>query len=194
MQYPAWDYQNAKYNQSLIKDNIMSNKKSKTHGFTFSEIESQAESWKGVITRIDRKAEKFKKLYSEAEELIFTGCGSAFNIPNAVAPIFQKHSGKTCRAVHASELMIHPELFLNKKRKTLVVGYSRSGDTTESANALKQATNARAATIAIVCFKDSQMAQLSDTALILEEAVEKSVTTTRSLTSMVLAGYYLAGI
>ncbi|KKL09597.1 hypothetical protein LCGC14_2564260 [marine sediment metagenome] len=168
----------------------MSSKKIKTGGHTFSEIESQAGSWKSVFTRIERKAEKLKKLYAEAEEIIFTGCGSAFNIPNAVAPVFQKHSGKVCRAVHASELMIHPELFLNKKRKSLVVGYSRSGDTTESANALKQAKNAHAATIAIVCFKDSKMAQLSDTALVLEEAAEKSVTTTRSLTSLTLAGYY----
>jgi glucosamine--fructose-6-phosphate aminotransferase (isomerizing) len=172
----------------------MKNERSKTGIHTFYEIKSQAESWRGVFPRIDNKTESLKKLCKEAEDIVFMGCGSAFNIPNAVAPIFQKYSEKTCRAVHASELMIHPELFLNKNRKNLVIGYSRSGDTTESVNALKQAKNVGAETIAIVCFKDSQMAQISDIGIILEEAVEKSVTTTRSLTSMILAGYYLAAV
>jgi glucosamine--fructose-6-phosphate aminotransferase (isomerizing) len=178
----------------LTKVMNMKKDKNKTGNYTFYEIGSQAESWKAVFTRIDTGSEVLKKLCKEPEDIIFTGCGSAFNIPNAVAPVFQKHSGKTCRAVHASELMIHPELFLNKNRKNLVIGYSRSGDTTESVNALVNSKKSGAETIAIVCFNESKMAKLSDTAIILEEAVEKSVTTTRSLTSMVLAGYYLAGI
>ncbi len=171
----------------------MSNETYAPGDYTFSEIKSQAGSWGAVFSRIDSKAEQFRKMYSESDEIIFTGCGSAFNISHAVAPFFQKLSGKTCRAVHASEIMINPELFLNKNRKTMVIGYSRSGDTTESVRALETAKSLNARITAVVCFKQSKMAQTADLALILEEAVEKSVTTTRSLTAMVIAGYYLAG-
>jgi len=161
---------------------------------TFSEIKSQADSWEGVFKRIDDNVELFRKLYSQVEDVIFVGCGSGFNIANAVAPFFQKVSGKTCRAVQSSDMAICLDSFLNKNRKSLVVGYSRSGDTTESVAALKKAMDAGAATIAVDCFAQSKMAQMADAALVLEESVENSVTTTRSLTAMVLSGYYLAAI
>lgn len=161
---------------------------------TFSEIETQADSWEGVIRRINEQADQLKAKYSDAEEIIFTGCGSAFNISNAVAPFFQRLSGQTSRAVHASDLMTNAKSFLNADKSTLVIDYSRSGDTTESVAALVNARKANASTISITCFADSKMAKMADVALVLEEAVEKSVATTRSLTAMVLSGYYLAAI
>ncbi len=172
----------------------MPNEKRKLGVHTFAEIMTQADSWEGVTRRIDEQAGKYKDLYTGSEEILFTGCGSAFNISYAVAPFFQKLSGKTCRPVHASDLMINPGLFLNGNRPTLVVGFSRSGETTESLAALETARKAGAATIAVVCFAQSRMANIADATLVLEEAVEKSVATTRSLTAMILAGYYLAGV
>ncbi len=159
---------------------------------TFAEIGSQADSWEGVFKRIEHNAASLKKLYSETDEILFTGCGSAYNISHAVAPFFQEHSGKSCRAVHASDLMINPGYFINRNRKNLIIGYSRSGNTTESVRALDTAKQAGARTIAVTCFEQSRMAQLADLSVTLKEASEKSVTTTRSLTSMVLSGYDIA--
>jgi glucosamine--fructose-6-phosphate aminotransferase (isomerizing) len=144
------------------------------------------------MRRMDEKLPQLGKLCDQADEVLFTGCGSAFNISHAVSPYFQRVTGKSCRAVHASDIMLNRDEFFNVDKKTLVIAYSRSGDTTESVEALHRATEAGASTIAIVCFKKSRMAGLVQEAVILEKAVEKSVTTTRSLTSMVLAGNYLA--
>jgi glucosamine--fructose-6-phosphate aminotransferase (isomerizing) len=166
----------------------------KTGKHTFAEIGSQADSWEGVFKRIEQNAASLKKLYKEADEITFTGCGSAYNISHAVAPFFQGLSGKSCRAVHASDLMINPGLFINRNRKNLILGYSRSGNTTESVRALDTAKRAGARTIAVTCDRQSRMAQNADLSITLEEAVEKSVTTTRSLTSMVLAGYDIAAV
>jgi glucosamine--fructose-6-phosphate aminotransferase (isomerizing) len=88
--------------------------------------------------------------------------------------------------------MLNRKEFISTTKKTLVIAYSRSGDTTESVEALHGVTDEGAQTIAIVCFEKSAMAADAREALVLEEAVEKSVTTTRSLTSMVLAGTYIA--
>jgi glucosamine--fructose-6-phosphate aminotransferase (isomerizing) len=90
--------------------------------------------------------------------------------------------------------MINGDLFLNVKRNTTVAAYSRSGDTTETVQALLRAKTWGARTLAVVCFPESRMAHAADAALILEEAGEKSVTTTRSLTSMVLSAHYLAAV
>jgi glucosamine--fructose-6-phosphate aminotransferase (isomerizing) len=159
--------------------------------FTFSEISYQADAWEGVFQRIDEKAHSFKKMFSRAEEILVAGCGSAFNVSYAVAPVLQKLTRKTCRAVHSSDLVINRDSFMNNKRNTLAVVYSRSGNTTESVQALKEAQKAGAQTLAVVCFAQSRMAETADFSLVLEEASENSVTTTRSLTSMVLAGRYL---
>ena len=172
----------------------MKHKDKQTGAHTLAEIQSQADSWEGVIRRIDSKSPQLRKLCAEADEVLFTGCGSAFNISHAVSPFFQRLTGKSCRAVHASDVMLNRDEFFNAGKKTLVIAYSRSGDTTESVEALHRAAEAGARTIAIVCFGKSRMASYAYEALVLEEAVEKSVTTTRSLTSMVLAGNYLAAV
>jgi len=168
-------------------------KKDKHNGIhTLSEIQTQADSWEGVISRMDERLSQLARLCEQADEVMFTGCGSGFNISHAVSPFFQRMTDKSCRAVHASDLMLNRDEFLHVQKKTLVIAFSRSGDTTESVKALHGAAAAGASTLAIVCFKKSRMAVEAQEAVILEEAVEKSVTTTRSLTSMVLAGNYLA--
>jgi glucosamine--fructose-6-phosphate aminotransferase (isomerizing) len=159
---------------------------------TLREIRSQAPAWRGVIRRVEEKAKALRALLEAAEELVFCGCGSAFNISHAVAPFAQKSLGRTCRAVQSSDLMLYPEMFLNPSRPTLGVVISRSGSTTESVEALRTLTGRGCPTLAITCFGDSPMAREASEALVLEEASERSVTTTRSLTAMVLAGQCLA--
>jgi glucosamine--fructose-6-phosphate aminotransferase (isomerizing) len=161
---------------------------------TYAEIRSQADAWEGVFRRIDAEEDRLREGMRDVEEVLFTGCGSAYNISHAVSPRFQNLTGLSCRAVHASDLMINFDSYFNRNKKTLLVGYSRSGDTTETVRALQSAKEQGAQTLAIVCFGRSRMAKDAHTGLVLEEAVEKSVTTTRSLTAMVLAGYYLAAV
>ena len=162
--------------------------------YTLEEIRSQAESWTGTMNRIDRQSKELLQLVSEADNIIFTGCGSAFNVSHALAPVFQRAAGLICRPVHASDMAINSDMFVSPRGKTLVVAISRSGSTTESVMALRKAASLGCRTLSIVCFPDSPMAKEADASVVLEEASEKSVTTTRSLTSMVLCGQYLSAV
>jgi glucosamine--fructose-6-phosphate aminotransferase (isomerizing) len=159
---------------------------------TLREIRSQAPAWRGVIRRVEEKAKALRALLEAVEEVLFCGCGSAFNISHAVAPFAQKSLARTCRAVQASDVLLHPQMFLNPSRRTLGVVISRSGSTTESVEALRTLAARGCATLAITCFADSSLAREGSEALVLTEAMERSVTTTRSLTAMVLAGQCLA--
>ena len=86
---------------------------------TLAEIGSQPDSWEAVPARVDNCLKEIKELFSTAEDVIFTGCGSAFNVANCLAPQCQRVSGKTSRAAHASELMINPQTVINSSRKSL---------------------------------------------------------------------------
>ena len=161
---------------------------------TLRETRNSASAWEGVFPRIDNQAAALQELWDAAEEIVVSGCGSGLNIAHAVAPFCQRLSGKTCRAVHASDLMLNRDAFLNPSRRTLAITYSRSGSTSESVRAQQAAAEAGAATLAVTCFGDSPMAHAADIVLVLEEAHEESITTTQSLTAMVLTGYYLAAV
>jgi len=180
-------------NKRLERQNAMHDVHGTRGVHTLAEIRSQADSWEATLDRIRSAPEPYRELYSEAEEIVFTGCGSAFNVSHSAAALSQRLLGKTCRAVHASDLATCLDSFMNRGRRTLVVGYSRSGDTTETVLALRAAKDAGAPTLAIVCFEQCAMVEAADAALVLTESVEKSVTTTRSLTAMALAGTCLAG-
>ena len=161
---------------------------------TLREIRSQADSWESTLAAVKKQESRLREICEKAEEVVFTGCGSAYNVSHSVAPFFQAVSGKTSRAVHSSDIVINPALFLNRTAKTLAVIISRSGDTTESVLALRTARSLGCTTLAVTCFRRSAMAKEADTVLLLDGAVEESVVTTRSFTSMVLAGRALAAI
>jgi glucosamine--fructose-6-phosphate aminotransferase (isomerizing) len=161
---------------------------------TLREIRTQADSWEGVFHRIDGKKGQLAEALDQAEEIVTAGCGSAFNVAHAVSPFLQKMMGKCCRPVHSSDLFLNPGMFLSSRRKTLAVVISRSGSTSESVLAVREAQKNGCQVLSVTCFSDSPMAREADLSLVLEEAMEESVTTTRSLTSMILCGYHLAAV
>ena len=159
---------------------------------TFNEISSQAETWSATMDRIDRDEAGLVSLFEGVDQVLFTGCGSAYNASFSIAACFQAMTGICTRSVHSSEFFLFNQMYVCGGKKTLAVMISRSGSTTETLTAQRRAAELGFRTLAITCFADSPMAEEADRAIVLEEASEKSVATTRSLTAMVLAGDYLA--
>ena len=158
------------------------------------EIRGQPEAWEQTIGIVEAMAGGLQDLVRGSEELLFTGCGSGLNAAEAVAPIFQRFTGIRARAVPAAEIVFFPETVLLPGSRALVVPISRSGATSETVRAREEARRRGLPTLAITCDPQSPLARGSTQAIVLEPAGEQSVTTTRSLTSMVLCGQLLAGI
>jgi glutamine---fructose-6-phosphate transaminase (isomerizing) len=167
---------------------------SKADEIMLSEILSQPEAWAATVGIVRSAAERLKELAQGVDEVVFTGCGSGLNAAVAIAPCFQHITGVRARAVPAAEIVFYPETVFAGWERYLVVSISRSGSTSEVVSAQRAAAGWDYPTLAITCYPDSPLAREAAAALVLEPANEASVTTTRSLTSMILCGQAVAGV
>ena len=98
---------------------------------------AQVESWRKVYDDIvGEKVSLNLNIFSDNyDEIIFFGCGSSYNLSQS-ASFFTRSllDGQSCFALPSSELLINTDVYINKDKKYLIVGFSRSGETTESIN------------------------------------------------------------
>lgn len=163
--------------------------------FTYREISRQPETWRETIDTLSQRKDEFLRLFEEfqPEEILFTGCGSSYYLSIAAAYRLQDQLGISAKAVPASDILLKPASVLNNHRRTLVIGSSRSGNTTELVRAMDVARKQSSVrTLGITTRPDSQLAQQGE-ALILPHVQEKSVVMTGSFTNMLLSLQLLAG-
>ena len=161
---------------------------------SFTEISSQPEAWEELIPLVLDKSEALRVIFTDIEEVIFTGCGSGLNASLAGAPMFQAKTAYLARAIPAFDIYKFPESVINKKRKTLAILSSRSGKTTEVINALNYLKAMSIPTIGITCTAGSPLDLESNLSLVLSPVTEQAVVTTRSLTGMILVMHLIAAI
>jgi glucosamine--fructose-6-phosphate aminotransferase (isomerizing) len=101
--------------------------------------------------------------------------------------LFQEHVGVSARAYPASEIALLPDLVLKADRDPLLIAVSRSGETTETLEAIRIFRERTGnPVIAVTCDSGSALARQADLTLDIDEAREQSVAQTRSFTSMLL--------
>jgi glucosamine--fructose-6-phosphate aminotransferase (isomerizing) len=159
-----------------------------------AEILSQPRVWAATLQIVRAEAARLRELTDGVDEVVFTGCGSGLNAAVAIAPCYQHITGRRARAVPAAEIVFYPDTVFAGWERYLVVSISRSGSTSEVVSAQRAAASYDYPTIAITCRPESPLAREAETALVLEPANEASITTTRSLTSMILCGQAVAGV
>jgi glucosamine--fructose-6-phosphate aminotransferase (isomerizing) len=161
---------------------------------SFTEISSQPEAWEQLIPLVLNKSEALRGIFTDIDEVIFTGCGSGLNASLAGAPVFMAKTARLARALPAFDVYKFPESVINKKRKTLAILSSRSGKTTEVINALNYLKGMSFPTIGITCTAGSPLDLESNLSLVLSPVIERAVITTRSLTGMILVMHLIAAI
>jgi len=163
--------------------------------FSYREIARQPESWEKTIELMSRRKDELLRFFENynPEEILFTGCGSSYYLSVSAAYFFQEQTGISAKAVPASDILLKPASVLNKNRRTLVIGSSRSGNTTELVRALDAARrHPSVRTLGFTTDPRSKLAQQGDV-IILPHVQEKSVVMTGSFTNMLLALKLLAG-
>lgn len=161
--------------------------KSAKGAFTRGEIASQVDSWEMIYDKI--KSGDFKqgnKIFNnDYDEIILFGCGSSYNIAMSAAFYTNFSTRYKAVAVPSSELLFNRNAYLKKDKKYLLVGFSRSGETTESINVIKDLDNIE--TLIFTCRQENSMTEISDHSFYCIGAEEKSVVMTKSFSSMLFA-------
>ncbi|MEK8129345.1 SIS domain-containing protein [Paenibacillus filicis] len=154
--------------------------------YTYPEISAQAEALAEAWAQLERQSDWVKDYLSEngADEVIFIGSGSSYYQALSMASTYRAWLGRSASAVPSSELLLFPQQTLLPGRRYLVMGVSRSGESTEVIWALEAVRDMPSVRVAsITCYEDSTMAQLAP-ALISPKGKERSTVMTKSFSSM----------
>ena len=172
--------------------------------FTSEEIAQQPRLWielsKTLIERKNEISAFMKKARADGPiRIVFTGAGSSGFIGDALSVLIAKNNGVRTESIHSTEIVTDPESFLFPDVPTLLISFARSGNSPESAGAVRyaRATVKTLLEAAIVCDDKSDLYDLTaqrDGSLILvmpEGSNDKGFAMTSSVSCMLLAGFAL---
>jgi len=163
----------------------------------FREIMSQPEVWSATWQRLEAgRGDLQELLFSQCwDAVLFTGCGSTHYLAMAAAGLHQQLSGQRARGVAASEVAFFPGgVYPDVQAQMLLIAVSRSGETTETLQAVDRHHERQQAVLGLTCRERSALARRADLAIVLVEADERSVAQTRAFTSLYMATQFIAGL
>lgn len=162
---------------------------------TKREIAEQFQVWRDVAADMELMKKDIDSVFRvrEYDDVIFIGAGSSYHLACSAAASFQHVTGESAAAFPSSEIAFFHDSYLKKDRKHIAVFFSRSGQTTETLEALDAVkTNYRATTVAITCEPASKLCSKTDVSFPVKNCVETSMIMTKSFTSMLFVSYMFA--
>lgn len=165
--------------------------------YTRAEILSQPEVWAAALRAIRQQAQTVKTFYRDGQydSILFTGCGSTYYAAIAAAALSQELVGIPSRGIPASEVWLYPASAYPQGRKTLLVGISRSGETTETIHAGEAfLARGRGDFLTLTCYPEKTLAHMGTLNLIFPEAQETSIAQTRAFSTLYLITVALAAL
>lgn len=162
---------------------------------TLNEIQTQPAAWQEALAVVAQQAEALQRLWAEGsyDQLIFSGCGSTYYLSLTGAALAQELTGRAARAVPAGELVIYPASAYVAQGRTLLVAVSRSGETSETLQAVRLFRQNRSGeVITITNYPDRPLATQGEVNLVIPAGQEQSLAQTRSFASMYVAATALA--
>ncbi|GIP37266.1 glucosamine--fructose-6-phosphate aminotransferase [Paenibacillus sp. J31TS4] len=153
---------------------------------TYPEISSQAEALQAALAGAEQSKDWIDRYIgnSSFDEVVFIGSGSSYYQAQTMASTYRKWVGRDASAWPSSEIFLFRDQAAAAGRSYLLVGVSRSGESTEvilALDSVKELPNWT--TCGITCYADSKMGQMTD-CLVSELGKEKSTVMTKSFSSM----------
>jgi glucosamine--fructose-6-phosphate aminotransferase (isomerizing) len=153
---------------------------------TYTEIAAQPAALAAAAEQLKQMGgwvEQYLKS-EQFDEVIFIGSGSSYYQAQTMAATYRKWLGRSAFALPSSELYLFREQHTAAARSYLVVGVSRSGESTEVILALESVRDLPNYTICgVTCYEDSTMARLAE-CLLSPLGKEASTVMTKSFSSM----------
>jgi glucosamine--fructose-6-phosphate aminotransferase (isomerizing) len=119
--------------------------------------------------------------WKRARQVLVLGCGSSQYLGAFAAQVWHTRLGRFCRALPASEFLLRPDSYIDRGNPPLVIGISRTGETSETLLALTQARDRHGlAIVPVTCAPDSPIGRLSENTLTFPEVAEQGIVMTRA--------------
>lgn len=147
-------------------------------------IQEQFPFWQGAISAALPEI--------DAPLVVVVGCGTSYYLAQSIASAFNQN-GRNAIAVPGGEWARRPSSYLADRKGVVVVALSRSGESTETVQAVDASKAAGLRTIAITCEKDSSIARAAAETIYLPTHAEEGVVMSASASLMLIAGLRLAG-
>jgi tagatose-6-phosphate ketose/aldose isomerase len=167
---------------------------------TAAEIAQQPALWDELARDLAQARERVQAFLGDClddprQRVLFTGAGSSGFIADLVADAINAQWPAEVRALHTTNLLTHPALYLQRDRPTLLVSFGRSGSSPESVAAVElvRAQVEHARFLDITCNPQGELARRGagrdDTCTVLMPAAscDRAFAMTSSLSCMLLA-------
>lgn len=158
----------------------------KLGALTYPEISSQHLAIQNAWEQIQLQKDWVSKYIAndKYDEVVFIGSGSSYYQAQTMAATYRKWTGKSATAQPSSDIFLFRDTTVAKSRTVLLVGVSRSGESSEVILAMESVKDLPNWDLCgITCYEDSKLAQISE-CLISPLGKEKSTVMTKSLSSM----------
>lgn len=167
----------------------MQTEQKKRGEWTYHEIAEQPQAMKEAYEEALRRKDWAETYLADpaVQQTIFIGSGSSYYQAITMAATCRSWLGREALALPSSDLLLIRKQVAAENRRTVVVGVSRSGESTEVVKAVESVRNLPDwRTPCVTCYPDSTLAGLGD-ALVSKFGQEKSTVMTKSLASMIVA-------
>lgn len=124
---------------------------------------------------------------------VVVGCGTSYYLAQSVASAFNLN-GKRAIAVPGGEWARRPEAYLADTTDVKVIALSRSGESTETVQAVEASRARGLKTLGITCESESSLARGSDQVLFAPTHGLEGIVMSSSASLMLLLGLRLAGV
>ncbi len=159
---------------------------------TLANILRQPAAWAALTGEWPRHADLIDRAAAASEgveRIIFTGCGSAWHAAQILAATAAALLGIPAVAVPASEAALFPEASFAGRDRTALVALSRSGQTSETLEAVRVYRQWSSGPVwSLTSVPSSDLARAADHVLDASAGDETGIVQTSSLTTMLLLG------
>lgn len=162
---------------------------------TLAEIRSQPDIWRRLLPDLDKRLAPLALALRRSESVLFLGCGSSHIGGQLGAHLLRSRAAKSATAEIASEYIYFGETLQRDVAHTVAIAVSRSGETSETVEAVERfRLNGGRFVAAVTCRPDSTLGRMVDAAVVFPEADERSVAQTRSVSTFLMALIWLADL
>jgi glucosamine--fructose-6-phosphate aminotransferase (isomerizing) len=128
-----------------------------------------------------------------ASTVVVVGCGTSFYLAQVIAAAFNL-SGRNALAVPGAEWARRRHAYLADQTDLCLIALSRSGESTETVQAVDVSRAAGLPTIALTCEEKSSITRAAATVVYINTHPDEGIVMTSSASLMLMAGLRMAGV